>query len=45
MQAIGISRPMASKYLNRLVAGDFLEKYKLGRHYYVNRPLYDLFAR
>ena len=41
---LDVSRLTATKYLNKLVEGGFLEKHKYGRYnYYVNRRLFDLF--
>lgn len=41
-----VSRITATKYLDELVAGGFLDKRKIGRsNYYVNRALYDLLTR
>lgn len=39
-----ISRPTATRYLNGLVETGLVDKIKIGRtHYYMNRPLIDLF--
>lgn len=41
---LGISRPTASRYLEKLLSEGFVEKYQSGRdNYYINRPLVDLF--
>ncbi len=38
-----VSRLTATKYLDKLVAGAFLEKHKIGRYnYYINRRLFEL---
>ena len=38
---LGVSRLTATKYLNKLTAGGFLHKRKIGRsNYYINLPLY-----
>lgn len=43
MKELGISRPTASKYLNTLTTAGFLERRKIGRHYFfINRPLLTL---
>ncbi|MEM0970615.1 MAG: winged helix-turn-helix domain-containing protein [Verrucomicrobiota bacterium] len=43
---LGVSRPTASKYLDLLAKGGFVEKRKMGRtNYYINRPLFALLAR
>lgn len=43
---IGVSRITATKYLDALVASDFLQKRKVGRsNYYINMPLYTLMTR
>ncbi|MEG3193081.1 Fic family protein [Lysobacter sp. D1-1-M9] len=43
---LGVSRITATKYLDALVAGDFLHKRKIGRsNYYINQPLYTLMTR
>lgn len=40
---LGVSRPTATKYLEQLTAGGFLEKKKIGRtNFYVNMPLFTL---
>lgn len=40
---LGVSRLTATKYLDALVAGGFLQKRKVGRsNYYINRPLYEI---
>ena len=44
-QDLGVSRITATKYLDELVAGDFLHKQKVGRtNYYINWPLFDILA-
>ena len=44
-QDLGVSRLTATKYLERLTEGGFIEKHKVGRYnYYVNRPLMDVFT-
>lgn len=46
MNDLGISRPTAAGYLNRLTEGGFLTKHKLGKNnYYVNEPLFLLFEQ
>lgn len=41
-----VSRLTATKYLNALVEGGFLQKRKIGRsNFYINQPLYDLLVR
>lgn len=43
---LGVSRITATKYLDALVAGGFLDKRKIGRsNYYINVPLYALLKR
>ncbi|MBS0214117.1 MAG: Fic family protein [Proteobacteria bacterium] len=43
---LGVSRITATKYLDELVIGGFLDKRKIGRsNYYVNRPLYALLTQ
>lgn len=43
---LGVSRITATKYLEALVAGGFLQKRKVGRsNYYINVPLYALMTR
>jgi len=43
---LGVSRITATKYLDALVAGGFLQKRKVGRsNYYINMPLYALMTR
>ena len=40
---LGVSRLTATKYLDALVAGGFLQKRKIGRsNYYINQPLYEI---
>ncbi|WIM06795.1 MAG: Fic family protein [Candidatus Nitricoxidivorans perseverans] len=40
---LGVSRLTATKYLDALIAGGFLQKRKVGRsNYYINRPLYEI---
>ena len=40
---LGVSRPTATKYLEQLSAGGFLDKKKVGRtNFYVNTPLFKL---
>jgi Fic family protein len=40
-----VSRVTATKYLEQLREGGFLEKHRLGRdNYYINRPLFELLA-
>lgn len=40
-----VKRLTASKYLNELVKGGFLVKYKIGAsNFYINQPLFDLFV-
>jgi len=42
---LGVSRVTATKYLEQLVDGGFLNKHKIGRsNYYINRPLFDVLA-
>src|SRR5690625_901166 len=42
---LGVSRVTATKYLEQLVDGGFLDKHKIGRsNYYINRPLFDVLA-
>jgi DNA-binding IclR family transcriptional regulator len=41
-----IHRHTASKYLDELVEGGFLELEKRGKnHFYINRKLYELFTK
>ncbi len=43
---LGVKRLTASKYLNTLAEEGLLNKVKIGRsNYYINQPLYDLFAK
>jgi Fic family protein len=43
---LNIHRQTASKYLEQLVEGGFLEMEKLGKqHYFINRPLLNLFQK
>lgn len=43
---LGVGRITATKYLDALVAGGFLEKRKIGRsNYYVNKPLFELLTQ
>ena len=43
---LGVSRLTATRYLEALVAGGFLEKRKIGRtNYFINRPLYEILTR
>ena len=45
MEEIGVSRPTATKYLNRLAEDGVLVRIERGRNvYFVNGPLVDLFA-
>ena len=45
MQDLNVSRPTATKYLDELANENFLKKERIGKHnYYVNRPLFELFA-
>lgn len=45
MQDLKVSRPTATKYLDELAEGGFLDKKKQGRdNYYVNRKLLDILA-
>jgi len=40
---LGVSRPTATKYLDQLAEGGFLEKKRMGRtNFYVNTPLFEL---
>lgn len=40
-----VNRITAAKYLNALVTGGFLVKHQIGKtNYYINQPLFDLFA-
>lgn len=42
---LGVSRVTATKYLEQLVDGGFLDKHKIGRsNYYINRRLFDVLA-
>jgi Fic family protein len=42
---LSVSRITATKYLEKLTAGDFIQKHKIGRYnYYVNRPLMNIFT-
>ena len=38
-----VSRLTAAKYLEQLREKGFIEKHKIGRNYYVNRPLMNVF--
>ena len=43
---IGVTRQTASKYLEALTRGGFLEKAKIGNHnFYINRPLFEMFLK
>lgn len=43
---LGVSRPTATKYLDRLAAAGFVNKHQSGRNnYYINEPLVGLFLR
>jgi Fic family protein len=43
---LGVTRKTAAKYLDDLVLGGFLQKEKYGvHHYFVNRPLFEIFAK
>ena len=43
---LSISRPTATKYLDQLALGGFLNKQKIGRtHFYINTPLYNLLTQ
>jgi Fic family protein len=43
---LNVSRQTASKYLDELVNGGFLEVYKYGKNkYYLNRPLFEIFTK
>lgn len=45
-QELGVSRPTAAGYLNKLAADGVLAKHKhVNSNYYVNQPLFDLLAR
>ena len=45
MDALGVSRPTASKYLNHLVEKNLLHKEKLGKsNYYTNVALYEILS-
>lgn len=42
---LNVTRATAAKYLEKLVAGGFLHKVKIGRsNYYINRPLFTVLA-
>ncbi|MEE9454296.1 MAG: helix-turn-helix domain-containing protein, partial [Paracoccaceae bacterium] len=46
MNELGVSRPTASRYLEELARGGFLERIESGRNvYYVNTPLVSLFSK
>lgn len=46
MQELSVSRPTATRYLAILAEAGFVTKHEAGRnHYYINRPLVDLFLK
>ena len=46
MEELGVTRLTASKYLEQLVEMELLLKEKMGRtNYYINQPLFNLFAQ
>lgn len=46
MVELGVSRPTATSYLNKLVKSNFLEKHKIGKsNYYINTPLVAIFMK
>jgi Fic family protein len=43
---LDVTRKTAAKYLDELVVGGFLQKEKIGvNHFFINKPLFDLFTR